>query len=562
MIKSNTSLMHWRMLWILAGALLLFTLISEQNRNTSSDPRGTLLVSQAIVQQGTVKLDSYGTPLLQSYGYVLYEKNGHYYNYFPMGSALISVPVVALANGVGIDMRIHEPIVQMVIVSLCAFGILILLYHTARLFLGQRESFLIALLCWFGSAYASTLGTALWSHDFAVLFASTAIYLALREELWNEYLRAVVIGLCLFTAYLCRPTLAMLSPFLLAYLLLQRPRLALVAGAALAIMLAGFSLWSQHEFHQLLPDYYLPSRLAGGIPVTAMYGNLLSPARGLLVFSPFLLIPLLLLPVQLAGNRRNLALLLITLAWPATHWFMVSRFPHWWAGWSYGSRLMVDILPGLFVGLFAGLGQATEHRRWTYPALAVLGSFAIAVNTLQGLYNPYAVRWNAEPDIDQNPAYLFDWKYPQFLHDATRHQARLLAFQLEHAQALKNGVDIDFQSSTAGFLGFSGAEKAFRWTDSTHAAILFKLAERNAQPCTLRLHADFLGKQRLSISLNGQQILEETYDGSAPVIEVPIAAGQLNAGMNTLSFDLPDAHRPPSADPRLLAMAFRRVSIR
>lgn len=561
MNKIASASMNWRILWFLVAALLLFTLITEQNRNTSSDPRGTLLVSQAIVQHGTVKLDSYGPALLHSYGYVFNEKNGHYYNYFPLGSALLSVPIVALANGIGIDMGVHEPIVQMAIVSLCALGILLLLYQTARLFLGQRESFLISLLCWFGSAYASTLGTALWSHDFAVLFASLAIYLALKDASRSELGHAIAIGLSLFVAYFCRPTLAMLAPFLLTYLLLKRPRLALVAGGTLAVSLLAFSLWSMHEYSQPLPDYYMPSRLEGGAPTTAMYGNLFSPARGLLIFSPFLVLPLLLLPAQAARHRHSLGLLLISVAWPATHWFMVSRFPHWWAGWSYGSRLMVDVLPGLFVGLFACLGQAGAWRRWLYPSLLVLGSFSVAVNTYQGLYNPFAVRWNVEPNIDERPEYLFNWKYPQFLHNAARHSARLVEFQMQNAAPMRSVFNIDFQSKAVGFLGFSGAERDFRWTEGTHSAIAFKLADGNTALSSLRLRADFLGEQRMTVSINGKKMVDGVYSGSNQVIELPITKGQLAPGMNVLAFDLPDAHRPPSADLRVLAMAFRSLSL-
>lgn len=547
--------------WMLAGALVLCIVLTAQNRNTTSDPRGTLLLSQALAQHGEMRLDSYGSSVLQRYGYVVQQKNDHFYYFFPLGSAVLSAPAVGLANALGVDMVNHEGSMQIALAGLCAAGILMLLYRTARLFLDRRSSYLLALLCWLGSSYASMLATALWSHDFAVFFASLAIYLALRKMPANDTLVSVAIGVSLFLAYFCRPTLALLAPFLLLYLLHRQPRAALKAGAALALSLLLFCAWSFHELAQWLPDYYLPSRLKNDSPGTALYGNLLSPARGLLVYSPFLLLPLLLLPAMAIRARRYRLLLLIALAWPITHWIVISRFPHWWAGWSYGPRLMVDVLPGLFAGMFASLALAREWRRWLYVPFLVLGVFAIFVNTWQGLYNPYTARWNVEPNIDEHPEYLFNWEYPQFLNSPSRHKARLVEFQMRSIEPLPRAFDLDFQSDKIGFVGFSPAEPEFRWTDGPRAEILFQYVGPNALPALVRLKADFLGQQRLTISLNGTVLGQGVWSGPNQVIELKVAPEQLTAGLNTLTFELPDAHRPPSADPRILAMALRTLSL-
>jgi hypothetical protein len=275
----------------------------QTTHNTDSDPRGTLLVSQAIAQHGSVKLDAYDKTLLDSYGYVIHQKGGHSYNYFPLGTAVLSTPFVAIANVFGFEMTKDEHLIQMAITTLVALFITFTLYKTARLYLRHTESLLLAGLCWFGSSLASTVGTALWSHDFTFLFSSTAIFLVLRHRQPETLLAPVLIGLSLFLAYLCRPTLALLAPFLLLYYSLQDKKSAVLAGVTLGLLLLGFMGWSLHEFGQILPDYYLPKRLEGGDFKTALYGNSLSPARGLLIFSPFLLI-LLLLSIGLAPRDK------------------------------------------------------------------------------------------------------------------------------------------------------------------------------------------------------------------------------------------------------------------
>lgn len=546
--------------WLLAF-LIVAVLAGQSTHNTSSDPRGTLLVSQAIAQHGTVKLDAYGETLLDSYGYVIHQKNGHAYNYFPLGTALVSTPFVAVANVFGFDMTKDEPLFQMALATLAALLITFILYKTARLYLRQTESLLLAGLCWFGSSLASTVGTALWSHDFAFVFSSAAIFLVLRRRKPETLLTPALIGLSLFLAYLCRPTLALLSPFLLLYYFLQDKKSALLAATTLGLLLLGFMGWSLQEFAQILPDYYLPKRLEGGDFATALYGNLLSPARGLWVYSPFLLVSLL-LTLLLVPRKKNLAKLsLISLAWPLVHLFSVSQFPHWWAGWSFGARLLVDALPGLFVGLFSGLAALRQKKNLAYAAVMVSGLFAIYANTYQALFNPYGMQWNVEPNVDQYPEYLFDWRYPQFLHSKTRHEERLAEFRSHQLPPFSGLIDIPYDSTQAVFTSFYGLEAGFRWSEGEDASLSLMLGEQNLSG-EANLQAGFLGKQTLTIELNGQQVYEGRFDGGERELRFNFAPKLLHAGLNTFTFHLPDARKPSSEDPRVLAMAFRKLSLR
>lgn len=550
-----------RWLGCLLALLIAVVVAVQQTHNTGSDPRGTLLVIQALVQHGTVKLDVYAGVYLDTFAHQIHRKNGHIYNYFPFGTALVSAPFVAIANALGFDMMKDEHLIQMAITALIALLITFTLYKTARLYLRQTESLLLAGLCWFGSSLASTVGTALWSHDFAFLFSSAAIFLVLRHRQPETLLAPALIGLSLFLAYLCRPTLALLAPFLLLYYFLQDIKSAVLAGVTLGLLLLGFMGWSLHEFGQILPDYYLPKRLEGGDFKTALYGNLLSPARGLLIFSPFLLVSLL-LTIGLAPRNKGLAKLgLISLAWPLAHLLSISQFPHWWAGWSFGARLMVDVLPGLFVGLFSGLAALRQGRNFAYVAVMISGLLAVYINTYQGLLNPYGMNWNKDPNVDKHPEYLFDWRYPQFLHSQSRHAARIVEFRSQQLPTFTGLINIPYDSTEAAFVGFSNLEAGFRWSEGKSSSLSLMLGEQDLSG-EASLQAGFLGNQALTIELNGQQVYEGRFDGGEREIRFSFAPKLLHAGLNTFTFRLPDAHKPASEDPRVLAMAFRRLSLR
>lgn len=545
---------------LLLAALVVITVFSQVTSNTGSDPRGTLLVSQAIIQHGTIKLDSYDKEFLDTFAHQLHKKNGDIYNYFPLGTALLSAPFVAIANALGYDMVRDETDTQLILTALAALLIIFILYRTARLYLQRIESLLLAGLCWFGSSLASTVGTALWSHNFAFLFSSTAIFLVLRHHQPKGLLVPALIGLSLFLAYLCRPTLALLSPFLLLYYALQSKKSALLAAATLGLLLLGFMAWSLHEFAQILPDYYLPKRLEGGDFPVALYGNLLSPARGLLIFSPFLLISILLTIGLTLRNKTLAKLSLISLAWPLAHLLSVSQFPHWWAGWSFGARLLVDALPGLFVGLFICMAELRQRRNHVYAALIISGLFAIYINTYQALFNPYGMQWNVEPNVDQYPEYLFDWRYPQFLHTKSRHEERLAEFLSQTLPPLKGAINISYDSTQASFHGFYGLEAGFRWTEGQEAHLSFVL-EKKELAGEVQLIAGFLGNQQMTISLNGTRVYKGTFTGGEKEIRFNISPEVLKNGLNTFTFYLPDAQKPPGNDPRILAMAFRKLSI-
>lgn len=553
---------HRWLTWLLALLIVIVIVIGVQKTyNTGSDPRGTLLASQSLVQHGTVKLDAYAGAYLDTFAHQIHRKNGHIYNYFPVGTALISTPIVAIANVLGFDMMKDEHLIQMVLTALAALLITFILYKIARLYLRKTPSLLLAGLCWFGSSLASTVGTELWSHDFAFFFSSAAIFLVIRHSPPRVSLVPVLIGLSLFLAYLCRPTLALLSPFLLLYYFIQDRKAAVLAGVTVGLLLLTFMMWSQHEFAQILPDYYLPKRLEDGDFATALYGNLLSPARGLLIFSPFLLLSLL-GTIGLAPRNKNLAKLsLISLAWPLAHLLSISQFPHWWAGWSFGARLMVDALPGLFVGLFSGLAALRQKKNLAYAAVMVSGLFAIYANTYQALFNPYGMQWNVEPNVDQYPEYLFDWRYPQFLHSKTRHEERLAEFRSHQLPPFSGLIDIPYDSTQAVFTSFYGLEAGFRWSEGEDASLSLMLGEQNLSG-EANLQAGFLGKQTLTIELNGQQVYEGRFDGGERELRFNFAPKLLHAGLNTFTFHLPDARKPSSEDPRVLAMAFRKLSLR
>jgi hypothetical protein len=313
------------------------------------------------------------------------------------------------------------------------------------------------------------------------------------------------IGVCVFSAYLCRPTMAVFAGALLLFLATYDLRRAVKAGLLASLFMALFVAWSFHVYGTPLPPYYSGTRLGGGQFWQAFYGNLLSPARGLLVYSPFLAL-VWLCRERNSGLGLKPSWLLLGVAWPLAHLIAISRFPNWWGGLSYGPRLMTDILPGLFLLTL----QAWPRRLGDMRKIAVVGLlaagglFAVYVNAWQGLFNPFIHQWMSNPQVDHYPECLFDWRYPPFLYDAGAHERRLAeerplaAANAEHVEALRRDTRAGFLAADAPLdpaLNIDAVTPATYSPPADFFRALYQVAlNRAASPAEVDHYVEFAGE--------------------------------------------------------------------
>lgn len=417
---------------LLFSVLFIFNFVNKSTVYfTGSDAKGSLLVSQQIINNQTIKIDKYKN---FPQDYAVHKKNDHYYYYFPLGTSISAIPFVYLETKIfnkKMDKASHDRQTQKLIASFIAVFIFLLLYEIAKYYLSQNQSLFIALAFWMGTSLSSTLGQALWSQNFATLYTLLAIFFTLKITKEDKLNYLYILAFVLFMAYFTRPTLSLLTITLVLFLFLSdKKKEAIKTAIIVAFFLFCFVLFSIYEFDQLLPDYYMPKRLSSDTFWLALYGNLFSPARGLLVYSPFLLLLFIDIKTTYTIIKKEKVLLVI-LAWIVLHLIIISKFPHWWAGWSYGSRFTVDILPAIYLifiiylSTHISMPSTLKHK---FISLYLIATIAISFyfNAVQGLYNKHATfNWNAKPNIDTHTHYLFDWKYPQFLYNKEKHKQRV-----------------------------------------------------------------------------------------------------------------------------------------
>src|SRR5712671_2129428 len=329
----------------------LFTIYALSAVRTSYDSRWSIHTSLSLAEGKGGDLRDY-LPLLEAQkNYAILRYEDRYYTLFPVGTSLLSVPIVAAAAWLDRDFKqritegIPDRFEKLIASAYGALAALLFFWLTFQRFSSLPVALASTGVFAFCTSMWSTATRALWQHGPLVLMLVVAMTLLLRGRRQPSLVQYA--GIPLAFAFVIRPTAAIPIAALSLYILLHHREWFIryaVFGVVVAIPWLAYNM---HAFESLLPPYYMPGRVAQSATFgEAMLGNLVSPARGLFVYSPIFLLSLSGFAMAMR-NRDERPISLCFGAIVVLHWVVVSRFPHWWAGHSYGPRLMTDIVPFL-----------------------------------------------------------------------------------------------------------------------------------------------------------------------------------------------------------------------
>lgn len=526
---------------------------------TGSDAHGNLLTSQALFETGHLWLGPYLSES-DSLSYAITEQNQHLVYYFPIGTPLLSIPVVAFVTSLGADLRVRaeDRVLQRILAALIVGLAFLFFYAFCLRFLPPPESLVLSATFIGGSSFVSTAGTALWSLDFGFTLTALAMALLLRARESKESLRGssvVVAGMSLFLAFLCRPTFAVPAVLLTLETVLRSRRAGLVLIAAAVVCAIPTAVFSLREYGTLLPAYYLPGRIEShGSLLVRIAGQLVSPARGLLVYNPFLIVVLVVLVVTFQRWRSE-RLAWLALFWIVMHLAIIAKFPHWWGGWSYGSRLFADALPAfavLTIVLWSDLHRSprTFLVRWSIRLFLVFAILGFWINSYQGLHNFATLLWNGDPDVDIYPAKLFDWSHPQFLASPSRNAAQGREYYVPRLKTLPFDEHILPDSPHLYLENWFPTEHdgddQWRWSRGKRVRLWLKTAPSNSKQ-RLTMSLGTVGEQTIRVFCDGTFLGEFTHRGFKPETVSwdlpPKKAGSNGSPTRRLEFRIPRARR-------------------
>lgn len=375
----------------------------------SGDPIPARHIPISLLTEGDLDLDEFSSIVDVPAPYYLTRRGGHVYSIFPPAGGVLATPFFAAARALGADV-VHDDRARLgvaawtaSILSALAVTLVFATYAGRRGFSGGL--FVAAALA-FGSGVWPLASQDLWQHTFGLpLLAAVLAILETRgdrERLgWMAFAGALA-GL----AVAVRPTNSILAGILALHVLGRAGWRAFAAfGFAAACSVVPQLLYNLIQFGHPAGAYtrevtYLEPRRMwwSGLP-----GLFVSPARGLFVLSPVMLLGWLAFRRRAGAERLGLRVAMVAAIVAQASFFGSYRL--WWGGWCFGPRHLLEVMP--FAASLAGYGLESLRGSRVGRVLAGLAlAVSIAINGLGARLG--SQQWDAHPPIDHAPARLWD----------------------------------------------------------------------------------------------------------------------------------------------------------
>lgn len=329
----------------------------------------------------------------------------HVVSIYPIVPGLLNLPVYVVARALGIDLYVNRLYLSMVtagLVTAMSVGLMYLVLD--RISRRWTTALLCTLVYAFGTGVWSTASQGLWQHGPSLLFINMALWLLLKDNRTATIWSGLFLGLAVFN----RPPNVLVALPLAIYVLTHR-RASFLGFAVLGTIPLGLMTWYSVAVlgSALALGQTQNVSLFTGNPLIGLPGLLISPNRGLFIFTPLFAFSGVYLLRALFSRTfpplyRYLAIPPMALVALYSFWYS------WWGGWSFGYRLLLEAVPFLIVFL-ALCYETMIVRHWYWQVLFWLGLVVSAYIHYLGAYY-YPCGFNALPiNVDTQPGRLWDW---------------------------------------------------------------------------------------------------------------------------------------------------------
>jgi hypothetical protein len=381
----------------------------------SSDTWPTELLPLSILKEGDFDLSEF--PFLKTTAaHSVVEAKGRLLSKSPVLSALLAVPFyipyVLLEDA--LDPNLIPYISKLASTFFTALSALFV-FLAARRIAGERAAFGVFAAYAFGSG-AWTFSQGLWQHPAGQLFLSIGLYLAFRGLREERYL--LWAGLPLGLATVVRPIFGIPAAAFGLFTLTRVPRrfpwFCLASAGPLALLLA----YNAAFFGSPFAVGYGKEALGGwsGDFFAGLAGLLMSPSRGLIVYSPVFALAL---PGLFYGTRREERGFFFTLGGTVVlHILLIAKWHVWYGGYCFGYRMLVDILPPLALLLALYLRRFGER-----PAGKAIFGLLLSLSIFIQIVGVYAcdLSWHRRYDGGpEDPRWLWSIRNSQLVYYVKR----------------------------------------------------------------------------------------------------------------------------------------------
>jgi 4-amino-4-deoxy-L-arabinose transferase-like glycosyltransferase len=335
-----------------------------------------------------------------------FEFNGNYYSALAPGTAILALPFV----GVGFLLDGHFTVFGYALILSELFVALInsiaayLVYAVGRFFFSKKTSAFLAFVYAFATI-SWPFATYFFQSDVSAMFDLLAVYFVIRvtrsddRRLRDAVLAGIAVSGALTTDYVN----VIFIPIIMGFLLFSLRRKGHLARFSLGFLLASLigvlliGLYNEAifgtAFHTTEQVYLNSSTPLGefSYPIyEGIYLNLISPLRGLLVFSTFLILGIFGYVDMLKQKKYRVEALFLLACFlgvflPYSAWYDPT------GGAAFGPRFLISAIP--FLLMPAGLVIETGSRRMRVTVF-ILYAVGVVINGMAGITSALAPTQN------------------------------------------------------------------------------------------------------------------------------------------------------------------------
>jgi MFS family permease len=397
-------------------AVLLFCIYNLNFRHGSGiDTIPTTALPASIIADGNFNLErsrgllSTNTRALEAclvYFGCIQERNGHLVSSYPLGAAIMAVPVFAIAKYAGYlkqwhNYRVAGKIAASSMVALSALFV----FLTLSLSIETKAAWIIALFFGLGTSAWSISSQDLWQHGPGTLCLAIATYSLCLFERRPSHRTVFLAGFFLGFAVCCRMTNAIPAAALTLFVLIHHRKYLPSYIAPLAVFAAFIAYYNLTTYGDIRGGYnaIFHSKIHGWRnlepsdlfthPLWKGFANVLvSPSRGLLIYSPFL-VPAFLASIYLAFRPKS-ALQRYLILWVILTCIVLAKNLAWWGGASFGPRYFSETCVALTLLAGAAWPYIKRHRILQVTFLAS-GVLSIVIHGIGAFFAPCG--WELTP---------------------------------------------------------------------------------------------------------------------------------------------------------------------
>ncbi len=430
--------------WALALVLLLFCAYNLNFRHGSGvDTIPATAQPVSLLNEHNFDLDEFrvllstNTRALEAslvYFGAIQERDGHLVSSYPQGAAMLAVPFFAVAQYTGyLKQWHHYRVVGKIAASTMVALSALFVFLALKLSIETPAAWLIALFYGLGTSAWSISSQELWQHGPGSLCLAIAVYALCRMERQPCHRFAVIAGFFLGFAIYCRLLNAIPAGALALFMLIHHRRHLIAFLAPLLCMAGVIAYYNLSTFGNLTGGYdaiyqskvhawrQLDSHNVYSHPLgQGLADILLSPSRGLLIYSPYLL-------PAFAGalyfwRRPASTLQRYLLLWVLLMSMVLAKNVLWWGGATFGPRYFSETC----VALTLLVGGAWPYlKRFGFMKLLFIacGVLSIFIHGIGAFFAPCG--WETTPvSNDLQPERHWEWRDPEI--------RRCLDYGLQH----------------------------------------------------------------------------------------------------------------------------------